>query len=179
MLYGDIAWVPSHVRQQAAMVRLWIRLTQMPRSRLARQVFEWDYSHARRGTWCYDMIKLFESCGMLDTYLNKCDDPSTQRVHTSLHQVDISQRRNDMTAMSRMSLYRHLADAPTFTEPARYTCMPLRREQRTVIAKLHSGTLPLLIETGRYKQACMPAVRYGCSWRRKSFLVLLSSIRQP
>ena len=115
MLYGDMAWVPSHVRQQAAVVRLWIRLTQMPRSRLARQVFEWDYSHARRGTWCYDMKKLFESCGMLDTYLNKCDDPSIiQRIHTSLHQADISQRRNDMTGMSRMSLYRDLADAPTF-----------------------------------------------------------------
>ena len=68
ILYGGMAWVPSHVRQQAAMVRLWIRLTRMPRSRLARQVFECDYSHARRGTWRYDMRKLFESCGMLDTY---------------------------------------------------------------------------------------------------------------
>ena len=34
--------------------------------------------------------------------------------------------------------------------------MPLRRQQRTVIAKLHSGTLPLLIETGRYKQIPRP-----------------------
>ena len=68
MLYGDMAWIPSHVRQKAAMIHYWIRLTRMPATRLARRVFDWDHGRAKRGTCCHDMKQIFEKCDLIDAY---------------------------------------------------------------------------------------------------------------
>ena len=152
MLYGDMAWIPSNVRQKTAMIRYWIRLTRTPATRLARRVFDWDHGRAKRGTWRHDMKQIFEKCDLIDAYNDKSDDLGlVNRIKNRLHQDDINQRRNDMMNMSRMKTYRVLNATPLFidTGPAPHLRVALTREQRSVLSKLRSGTLPLAIETGR------------------------------
>ena len=81
MLYGDMSWIPSHVRQQTAMLRLWIRLIRMPPTRLARQVFDWDFSHTRKGTWCHDVKQMFVAHGMADIYHSRSSRPELPVIH--------------------------------------------------------------------------------------------------
>ena len=141
------------------MIRYWIRLTRMPATRLARRMFDWDHGRAKRGTGCHDMKQIFEKCDLIDAYNDKSDDPGlVNRVKNRLHQDDINQRRNDMMNMSRMKTYRVLNAAPLFvdTGPAPHLRVALTREQRSVLSKFRSGTLPLAIETGRNKQTPLP-----------------------
>ena len=39
MMYGDMYWIPSHARQQAAMFRYWVRLLKMPPNRYVRTLW--------------------------------------------------------------------------------------------------------------------------------------------
>ena len=161
MMYGDMYWIPSHARQQAAMVRYWSRLLKMPPYRLNKQIFEWDYLHARRGTWCYDIKKIFEKCDMSELYEQKCAEHDTvAKVRDTLRHLDKEQRKIDMAATSRMKVYRDINGDYDHTAPARYLVIPLSRQQRSVLARLRSGTLALAIETGRYRQ--IPAENRLC-----------------
>ena len=42
----------------------------MPRSRLTRQIFEWDYDRALNGrwSWCRDIKEILHKCGMVDRF---------------------------------------------------------------------------------------------------------------
>ena len=161
MMYGDMYWIPSHARQQAAMVRYWSRLLKIPPYRLNKQIFEWDYLHARRGTWCYDIKKICEKCDMSEIYEQKCAKHDTvAKVRDTLRHLDSEQRKIDMAAMSRMKVYRDINGGYNHTAPARYLLIPLSRQQRSVLARLRSGTLALAIETGRYGQ--IPAENRLC-----------------
>ena len=48
-IYGDMQWTTPFTRHRVAMVRYWCHLARMPRSRLAKRVFEWDHGLATRG----------------------------------------------------------------------------------------------------------------------------------
>ena len=153
MMYGDMHWIPSHTRQQAAMVRYWVRLLKMPPNRLNTQIFEWDYMHARRGTWCYDIKKILEKCDMSELYEQKSAGHDTvAKVRDNLRHIDSEQRKSDMATMFRMKVYRELNGDYNCTAPARYLLVPFSRHQGAALARLRSGTLALAIETGRYRQ---------------------------
>ena len=159
MMYGDMAWIPPEIRQKSAMVRYWIRLTRMPDTRLARRVFNWDHGRARRGTWCHDIKQIFEACDLGEAYQEKSRDRwLIDKIKNELYQNDCNRRRDDMQYMSRMAIYRQLNETttPNITGPARHVSMNLKRAQRSVISKLRSVTLPLAIETGRYRQTPVP-----------------------
>ena len=119
MMYGDMYWIPSHARQQAAMVRYWSRLLKMLPYRLNKQIFEWDYLHARRGTWCYDIKKIFEKCDMSELYEQKCAEHDTvAKVRDTLRHLDKEQRKIHMADMSRMKVYRDINGDYNHTAPA-------------------------------------------------------------
>ena len=159
MMYGDMVWIPPEIRQKAAMVRYWIQLTRMPDTRLTRRVFDWDHGRARPGTWCHDIKQIFEACDLGGAYQEKSRDRGLiDKIKNELYQNDCKRRRDDMQYMSRMAIYRQLNETttPNITGPACHVSMNLKRAQRSVISKLRSGTLPLAIETGRYRQTPVP-----------------------
>ena len=177
MMYGDMYWIPIHARQQAMMVRYWSRLLKMPPCRLNKQIFEWDYLHARRRTWCYDIKKIIDKCDMSELYEQKCAEHDTvAKVRDTLRHVDSAQRKIDMTAMSRKKVYRDINWDYNKTASGRYLIIPLSRQQRSVLARLRSGTLALAIATGRYRQ--IPAENRLCKqceselWKMNCILYL-------
>ena len=66
-LHGDLCWKPPLMRHHVDMIRLFIRLTNMDKSRWTYQTFKWEYDRQRAGTWCYE-IKNISNCSLLDYY---------------------------------------------------------------------------------------------------------------
>ena len=69
---------------------------------------------------------------------------------SKLIHLESRQRSVDGATMSRLRVFNDLVRPGTSEDPAGYVTAHLTRRQRSLLAKLRSGTLPLAIETGRY-----------------------------
>lgn len=157
-MYGDLQWLTPLTRHRVAMVRYWCRLTRMPSARLTKRVFEWDYQLGSRGrrTWNKDVHTILTQCGLAeafdrDHWHRNSVDMLVNHVTQQLTGRDQSQRSAEAATMSRMRLYRQLEAGrrnQDDTAPSNY--LKFNRHQRSAIAKIRMGTLPLHIETGRY-----------------------------
>ena len=72
------------------------------------------------------------------------------QVRQRLVALERRQRQQDAETMSRMRLYRALHPEDLSQTPNYITSVALSRRQRSALAKLRMGTLPLALETGRY-----------------------------
>ena len=156
---GDLRWTSAFSRQQATAVRYFMQLTRMPRSRLTRQIFEWDYDRALNGrrSWCRDIKEILHKCGMVDRFerqhWHRDSVSETYRsVVTCLDRLQRQQQSRDGQMMSRLRIYNALSMSSGEMNPVEMPYLRLDRGSRTSIAKLRTGTLPLSIETGRYRQ---------------------------
>ena len=145
------------IRHQAYSVRYWNRLTQMPDSRLTKRIFLWDHDIAIRGRRCWnkDIQAILVRSNISELFLQenwgtRAIPATVKTVTDRLTQQDREQRRVAAQTMSRLRLYNAVVVPSTAAAP--YVQTPLTRSQRSLIAKLRSGTLPLAIETGRYTQ---------------------------
>ena len=157
-LYGDLQWASPHTRHQLAAVTYWLRLTRMPCSRLTRRVFDWDHGLAARGrrSWNRDIKLIFNKCSLGDVF----DDKAAGTVphgsilscaRETLLRTERARRSETAGPMSRMRLFRDIWEDSV--EPAHYVKNShLGRRDRSLLARLRCGTLPLSIETGRYRQ---------------------------
>ena len=76
-----MGWVPPVVRRLVSMTRLWNRLIDMPRDRLTRKVFDWDYSLCRNN-WSFEVKNIFENCNLLHIYddCSNCDTVTVKNI---------------------------------------------------------------------------------------------------
>ena len=159
---GDLRWTSAFSRQQATAVRYFMQLTRMPRSRLTRQIFEWDYDRALNGrrSWCRDIKDILHKCSMVDRFERQHwhrDSVSEiyRNVVTCLDRLERQQQSRDGQTMSRLRIYNALSMSSGEMNPVEMPYLRLDRGSRTLIAKLRTGTLPLSIETGRYRQIAL------------------------
>ena len=156
-IYGDLQWLSPLVRHQVAVIRFWQRLVHMPPSRLTRRVFEWDFSIGERGrrSWTKDVKTILTRCDLgdlfnRDQWYRQSTDEVVSQVRQRLVALERRQRQQDAETMSRMRLYRALHPEDLSQTPNYITSVALSRRQRSALAKLRTGTLPLALETGRY-----------------------------
>ena len=69
-------------------------------------------------------------------------------VRKGLTKLESDQRIIDGASMSRLRVYN--ATVTPSLNPANFVKDRLNRQQRSLISKLRSGTLPIVVETGRY-----------------------------
>ena len=107
-IYGDMAWVTSHSRHEVTALRYWFRLTRLPRSRLPRRIFDWDYEFANAGLRSrnLDIKGTLVMCGIGDmfthaTWGQQSMEVNVRHVVTQLNQLDQGQRRQVGATMSR------------------------------------------------------------------------------
>lgn len=157
-IYNDMQWNSAFVRQQASAVRYFMRLTRMPNTRLTRHIFEWDYSLALSGrkSWCRDIQVILRKCDMGHLFDRQhWHDNSVNGTHyatlTRLSEIESQQNRLAGETMSRLRHYNAVSAVPIEHNGAQ-PYLQLDRRQRAVVAKLRTGTLPLAIETGRYRR---------------------------
>ncbi len=142
---GDMGWTPSCIRRKICILRYWNRLITMNNSRLTKSVFNTDYNS--NGTWCNYVKTIFKQCDKYEIYLNRktCDLASIKEKLLSLY---ISEWKTKIQQMPKLRTYRQLKEN---FETEYYVRINLTRSQRSLIAQLRLGILPLELETGRFR----------------------------
>jgi len=145
-LEGDTGWVTTDVRRQTEMLRLWNRLIYMDDSRLTKKVFLYDYDQCK-DNWCFEMKLLFDKVEQLDVFNNK---RSCNIEHTQMKNINLvnDEWKNNLYTKPKLRTYVLFKENYCTENYVKY-CMS--RQQRSLIAQLRLGILPIHIETGRFR----------------------------
>ena len=144
-LHGDAGWLPSQLRRWISMARFWNRVLSFEEDRLTRVAFDLDYS-LQVNNWCSDMKHIFSQLNMEDSFRSKSkiNLETFRRKITEMHSVNWS---DSVQTVSKLRTYRTFKT--TFSQE-KYLTINLSKVERSHLAQLRFGILPLRIETGRY-----------------------------
>ena len=127
------------------MFRLYNRLCAMDRSRLPRKVLEWDYRVGAKG-WLKDILEVCKESGIpAPTELKFVYD--IEPIHSKLLRQCREEWKNATEDMTKLDTYRVVKD---FADIGVLVKANLPRNERSLVARLLCGILPLEIETGRF-----------------------------
>ena len=155
-IQGDVGWKWTVVRRKLEMMKLLKRLMLMSGDRLTKKIFIWDWHHKGR-TWSWYVRSVLKSTGQ-DAV---CDiDPSAEepdidfntlfdQVDQELMNVEIEKWHAEMGRQSKLHIYRELK---TDFIPEPYVVSNMSKSSRSIIDQLRTGTLPLMVEVGRFQQ---------------------------
>ena len=140
---GDIGWIPCEVKLKISTLRLWNKLVKMEDSRLPKIIF--NHIFENKGSKWIDSIQ--DVCNELGFHLSSTrmfdiDLCKSSLMDTFKHKW-ATQSSNKPKLRSYVQFKQHY-----FTE--NYINLNLNREQRSILAQVRCGTLPLKIETGRF-----------------------------
>ena len=143
-LTGDMGWYPSNLRHKISLLRYWNRLVKMDQTRLTKQVFEVEY--ANKGFWCTKIKELLNDLNLGQIYEHKstCDLTFCKLKLEELYNEEWQKLLLKKPKLRSYCKWKFNLKV----EP--YVTYNLQRSERSIIAQLRSGTLPLMIETGRF-----------------------------
>ena len=154
-MYGDLAWIPPHIRQQIVCIKFWYRLCNMDKSRLLYKVFNEDFTNSMLGykSWCTDMKKILYLCQLDDVYLTRDVSMfSSQSLCDKVENVLLSNYQtkwqNILTEYSQLEIYRTIKSDYRQED---YVISCVNHFHRSTFAKLRMGIYPIRMETGRYR----------------------------
>ena len=146
-VYCDMDWVPCNVRRKIQVLKFWNKLCQTSESRLLRKVFDWDYHNKYRFSWCKEIENLLSTLNLHDSFLNKTLVDINQ-CKSILCQMDRDNWKTKITTSPKLRTYCTFKENPHL-EP--YVYKIKNRQERSLLAKLRFGTLPLQVEIGRWQ----------------------------
>lgn len=144
-ILSDMGWIPSPIRRKVCLLRYWNRLIKLDDDRLTKHVFNSDYDNSAK--WCMSVYDIFKEIGLGELYTDKlvCD----LEICKKLLMENYSKSWKDLV-LQKPKLRTYCQIKENFgTE--KYVKLNLSRSQRSFLAQLRSGTLPLQIETGRFR----------------------------
>ena len=143
---GDMGWGTSKNRRHLNMLRLWNRLVKFEESKLVKRIFTWDYHHSNNN-WGSEIKSIMENINMIGHFYNKTT-VDLKFAENALNQ------KTSVTWKSELQIKPKLRTYIKFKENFETECYVkfcMNRLQRSLLAQLRSGTLPLNIETGRFR----------------------------
>ena len=146
-LYGDMGWLPSNYRRKLEVFRYWNRLVKIENHRITKQIFLFDYQQQSKYTWSSYIKSLFIEINMVNFY-NSFMTCNINTVKNLLIQKHIQNWKSRILSKPKLRFYNIFKNIP-MTE--NYVSMNLSSIERSYLAQLRLGILPLEIETGRYK----------------------------
>ena len=153
-LYGDMGWHKLKFYRKREMVGYWLKLFNMQNTRITKKVFNWDYRRALLGKkgWNRDVRNILESTNMQDLFYGLGVEniaKNLKDLNKELENIEQTSWHNEVNGMPKLRTYKTLKlDYGTEL----YTKTTLNKYHRSLIAKTRLGTLPINIETGRYKK---------------------------
>ena len=150
-IQGDVAWIPPHIRRKLNMIRLWHRLVSMDVERLTHKVFLWDTNSCKRGAWSYDIKQVFADINRLQLYSNRQSfdlHAILRHAETVLMEAEKHKWNVDLDKQSKLRTYKLFKSDFKLED---YVHMDLSLSQRSILAQIRCGILPLHIETGRFE----------------------------
>jgi hypothetical protein len=143
---AEIGWPKCRVRRFIEMARLWNRLVKMNNSRLTKIMFLWDHSLCHNN-WSSELKLLLYSMEMQHVF----DHKETIDIVLLLKKCLEIQEYEWLSALpTKPKLRTYMKFKNTFT-PEDYVQYCPSRRQRSLLAQLRLGILPLNIEIGRYR----------------------------
>lgn len=127
------------------MIRLWNRLNKMAEDRINKKVFIWSKLHS--SPWSKEMYSIFEEVDMVYIYRNNlcC---SVNFIKDKLLLKFEEKWFENVLLKPKLRTYMQIKSN---FGPELYVTSRLQRSQRSLVAQLRSGILPLAIEVGRFK----------------------------
>ena len=153
-LTGETGWLEAQNRHHISVVRLWLRITQMTDNRLPKIIYLWDKQQNMKNSWAKEVRTIMERCDLIENY----EQNSTNGMNNSTFLELVKQRicllaadkwSNDVQAMPKLRTY---AKLKTEFGTVQLLNKQISGKQRSAISKMRSGTFPIYIETGRYRQ---------------------------
>ena len=163
---GDMGWSSCAHKQKIEACRLYLKIVRTPENRLVNKIFKWSSTHGK--SWERRLLS-YMSENNLETYLKDTDlsvKNLVKRIATELKSIDDQNWRdkvwNDTGQENgnKLRTYR-LYKSNLMTDE--YVKINLERSHRRILAKFRSGSLPLQIETGRYKKPKVPLNNRICN----------------
>ena len=142
-LIGDTGWLPS--LYWVVILRYWNRLLSFDTNRLTRRVFEYDYRICSNN-WCSEAKKIMTTLDLSSNFNYKLPVNIIEvEIKINSHYASIWSEMVKKT--DKLRTYNFFKDTHN-TE--KYIQINLAKNERSVLAQLRCGILPLRVETGRY-----------------------------
>jgi hypothetical protein len=143
---GDMGWYPNRIKRTLNVLRYWNRIVQMKNDRLTKKVFTYEYALNKRGSWCRFVRNTLTDLDLENIYLSQqpCD---LVLCKTKLYE---NYRKEWSDNLKRKPKLRTYVQIKKNFETEKYVKLNLDKNQRSMLAQLRTGILPLHVETGRF-----------------------------
>ena len=146
---GEIAWLNPNNRRKLEMLRLWNKLTGLSDNRLPKIMF--NGMIASNATWIKNLRIIFTEINCADVFENNATiinfKEFREYVVGKLLSMQLTMWLINVNNKPKLHLYGIFKNT---YETENYCTIGLKRGQRSLLAKLRLGTLPINIEFGRY-----------------------------
>jgi len=143
---GEFGWLKPRHERWLQMCRYWNRLINVDKSHILYKVFEYDYNKCKKN-WSSDMKSIFSELSLSELFSNK-KLLSLQFVENKLFELYSINWKNEVVTFKKLRTF--VTFKKHFKEE-KYLLAHLSRRERSLLAQLRLGILPLRLETGRYK----------------------------
>ena len=152
-LSGETGWLDTKLRRQLNMIRLWLRVINMPENRIPKKIFSWDKQNCRKNNWASEVKAILEKCDLLEYYqesstLGLSEKTFLDIVKEKLFEICSEKWKNEVISMPKLRTYVKLKD--DYSQEL-ILGENISIKQRSAISKFRSGTFPIEIEIGRYR----------------------------
>ena len=144
-LQGDVGWNSTAVGRNLCTLRLWNRLLKLPDNRILKQVFRYDYNKCTNN-WSQGVKAILENINMGNIFdnLETCNlDLALEKLHAN----ENKEWKDKLVFKPKLRTYLQFKDT---LEVEKYIKFNLTPCERSHMAQLRLGILPLALETGRY-----------------------------
>lgn len=142
---GDMGWTQCSVRQKVCLTRFWNRLVNLDMSRLPRQVLDYDRKCTGQ-TWSSNLKSALSSINQNNAYVTM-SPISTQLAWSCFHENYCNEWNIEIQNKPKLRTYIKFKECYKVED---YVISFINRYQRSYLAQLRVGILPLHIETGRW-----------------------------
>ena len=143
---GDIGWEFCTVRRKIEILRFWNRCVNFDNDRLTKCIFMFDYNRCIRN-WCADVKKIITDIDRLECF-NNLLPVNLEYAKMCLHDMECLLWQDKCKNKPKLRSYIFMKKT---YETEKYVKLNLPRSKRSIIAQFRTGTLPLQIETGRFR----------------------------
>ena len=147
-LHGDMGWTRPKYRMYLNILRFYNRLIKMKNDRLTFSIFEYDLQNISNDNWSGDLENILEDINMHENMILG----SEVDINVAKEKLLILSDLEWQDSLSTKTKLRTYVKFKAHLETENYVSVNLKRNERSLLAKLRSGTLPLSIEKGRYQQ---------------------------
>ena len=153
-LYGETGWPKLKHHKSIEVIKYWLKLFNMDNNRLTKRTFNWDYRRALQGKkgWNGDVRKILTDNDQIDTFYGLgVESPRKVLVNLENTLAKTAERKllDEINTMPKLRTYKKVK---LDTDTEQYVKSNMNRVQRSLIAKLRTGTFPINIELGRHKR---------------------------